>query len=61
MVWIEGVEGRPTPVAIKTGASDDSCTELTAGGLREGQPVIVGVAKPKVQRGLLSAWRGPTQ
>ena len=61
MVWIEGVEGRPTPVAIKTGASDDNRTELTAGELREGQLLIVGVAKPKVQRGLLSAWRWSTE
>ena len=60
-VWIEGVEGRPTPVAIETGASDDNRTELTAGGLREGQLLIVGVAKPKAQRGFLSAWRGSTK
>jgi HlyD family secretion protein len=60
-VWIEGVEGRPTPVAIKTGVSSDNLTELTAGDLREGQLLIVGLAKPKVQRGLLSAWRGSAE
>ena len=60
-VWIEGVEGRPTPVAVETGASDESRTELTAGELREGEPLIVGVAKPKVPRGFLSVWRGANE
>ncbi len=60
-VWTEGVEGRPTPVAIKTGASDENRTELAAGELREGQLLIVGVAKPKARRGFLSAWLGSTE
>ena len=37
-VWIEGVEGRPAPVAIKTGASDDNRTELAAGELAKASP-----------------------
>jgi HlyD family secretion protein len=61
ILWTEGVEGRPTPVAIKTGASDDNRTEVTAGDLHEGQLLIVAIAKPKVQRGLLSAWRGSAE
>ena len=61
IVWTEGVEGRPTPVAINTGVSDDSRTELTSGDLREGQLLIVGVAKPKAQRSLLAAWRGSAE
>ena len=48
-VWTEGAEGRPIPVNIETGASDDNRTEVIAGALREGQPVIVGIAKPKGQ------------
>ena len=60
-VWIEGVEGRPTPVAIETGASDDNRTELVSGELREGQLLVAGVAKSKAQRGFLAAWRGSAE
>ena len=49
VVWTEGAEGRLVPVEIETGASDGSRTEVIAGDLREGEPVIVGLAKPKGQ------------
>ena len=39
-VWLLR-DGTPTPVAIETGLSDDSYTEVTGGALREGDPVIV--------------------
>jgi HlyD family secretion protein len=48
-VWTEGAEFRLIPVDIETGASDDNRTEVIAGDLREGEPVIVGLAKPKGQ------------
>jgi HlyD family secretion protein len=48
-VWTEGAEGRLIPVDIETGASDDNRTEVIAGDLREGEPVIVGLAKSKGQ------------
>jgi HlyD family secretion protein len=48
-VWTEGAEGRLVPVDIETGASDGNRTEVIAGDLREGEPVIVGLAKPRGQ------------
>ncbi len=49
IVWTEGAEGRLVPVDIETGASDGNRTEVIAGDLREGEPVIVGLAKPRRQ------------
>jgi HlyD family secretion protein len=49
VVWTEGAEGRLVPVDIETGASDGNRTEVIAGDLREGEPVIVGLAKPRGQ------------
>jgi HlyD family secretion protein len=46
-VWTEGAEGRLIPVDIETGASDDNHTEVVAGDLREGEPVVIDLAKPK--------------
>jgi HlyD family secretion protein len=46
-VWTEGAEGRLIPVDIETGASDDNRTAVIASDLREGEPVVVGLAKPK--------------
>ena len=48
-VWTQGSEGRIIPIEVLTGTSDENRTEVIAGDLREGQPVIVGVAKPKGQ------------
>ena len=50
-VWLLGDDGRPTPVAVRLGASDDSSTALLEGPLNEGQQVIVGVANSQKQRG----------
>ena len=47
IVWTEGAEGRLVPVDIETGASDGNRTEVIAGDLREGEPVVVGLAKPR--------------
>jgi HlyD family secretion protein len=48
-VWTEGAQGRLVPVDIETGASDGNRTEVIAGDLREGEQVIVGLAKPRGQ------------
>jgi HlyD family secretion protein len=45
-VWLVGADGRPRPVVVKLGASDDSGTELLESPLTEGQQLIVGVAGP---------------
>lgn len=41
-VWIVGTDGKPQPVAVKTGLSDGQMTEIVEGELRAGQEVIVG-------------------
>lgn len=45
-VWTPAPAGKATPVRIRTGISDRSFTEVTGGGLSEGQEVIVGAALP---------------
>ena len=50
-VWLVGEDGRPNPVAVKLGASDDTSTTLLEGPLAEGQQVIVGAANSQKQRG----------
>lgn len=49
-------DGRPQPVRIRTGASDNSYTEVLGGELREGDPLIVRQQGPE-QRGRPSAFR----
>src|SRR5712672_79032 len=50
-VWLVGDDGRPNPVAVKLGASDDNSAALLEGPLNEGQQVIVGIANSQKQRG----------
>jgi HlyD family secretion protein len=50
-VWLVGDNGRPTPVAVRLGASDDSSAALLDGALSEGQQVIIGTANSQKQRG----------
>jgi HlyD family secretion protein len=50
-VWVVGDDGRPKPVAVKLGASDDNSTALLEGPLVEGQQVIIGVANSQNQSG----------
>jgi HlyD family secretion protein len=50
-VWLVGDDGRPNPVAVKLGASDDNNAALLEGRLTNGQQVIIGVANPQNQRG----------
>jgi len=50
-VWLVGKNGRPEPIAVRLGASDDNSTALLEGPLAEGQQLIVGVANSQKQRG----------
>jgi HlyD family secretion protein len=52
-VWLVGDDGRPNPVAVRIGASDDNGAALLEGPLNEGQQVIIGVANSQNQRGYL--------
>jgi HlyD family secretion protein len=48
-VWVIGNNGRPAPVTVAVGPSDDQSTQVLAGGLTEGQPLIVGVANSQTR------------
>ncbi|MES5488219.1 efflux RND transporter periplasmic adaptor subunit [Bradyrhizobium sp. INPA03-11B] len=50
-VWLVGDGGRPQPVAVRLGASDDNSAELLEGALAEDQHVIIGIANSQKQRG----------
>ena len=50
MVWLVGDGGRPIPVAVRLGVSDNDSAELLEGALAEGQQVIIGIANSKRQR-----------
>jgi HlyD family secretion protein len=43
-VWLVGSDGRPNPIAVTIGVSDDTSTGLLEGPLKEGQQVITGIA-----------------
>jgi HlyD family secretion protein len=43
-VWALTADGSPRPISVRLGISDNQFTEVTDGGLQEGQEVIVGVS-----------------
>jgi HlyD family secretion protein len=47
-VWVLADRGQPKRVPVTIGANDESGTQLLAGELREGQPVIVGNGSAKL-------------
>jgi HlyD family secretion protein len=49
-VWLVGDGGRPKPVAVRTGVSDDNSAELLEGALAKDQQVIIGIANTQKQR-----------
>jgi HlyD family secretion protein len=57
-VWIVGRDGRPAPVTVHVGQSDDSGTQLLDGPLTQGQPLIVGVGNSQVSGGFLGLHLG---
>jgi len=42
-VWVLDPQGKPVPVAVTLGITDGSSTEVAAGNLKEGTPVVVGL------------------
>lgn len=52
-VWMIGNEGRPQPMTVHVGQSDDSGTQLTDGPITEGQQLIVGVGNSPARSGFL--------
>lgn len=43
-VWVVGENGRPVPIAVSLGPGDEQSTQLLGDALKEGEPLIVGVA-----------------
>jgi HlyD family secretion protein len=43
-VWVVGADGRPAPISVQIGQSDENSTQLLKGDLSAGQQLIVGVA-----------------
>jgi HlyD family secretion protein len=50
-VWLVGDDGRPSPIAVKVGVSDDTGTALLESPLSEGQQVITGLANSQNRGG----------
>lgn len=46
-VWILDADGKPKAIAVRTGLSDGTQSELISGELTEGAEVIIGVAEAK--------------
>lgn len=49
-IWILTAAGEPEPRLIETGISDGVSTEVMAGPVAEGDPVIVGIESPRGER-----------
>jgi HlyD family secretion protein len=49
-VWLVGNDGRPKPVTVKPGVTDDNSAELLEGAIAVNQQVIVGIANSQKQR-----------
>jgi HlyD family secretion protein len=52
-VWLIGGNGRPDPMTVQVGQSDDSSTQLLDGQLTLGQQLIVGAGNPQAKAGFL--------
>ena len=52
-VWVIGDNGRPDPMTVQVGHSDDSSTQLLDGQLTVGQQLIVGAGNPQARAGFL--------
>lgn len=50
-IWVLGPDGRPTPISVGIGVSDETSTEVRTSRLTEGQPVVVGIAERPSSRG----------
>jgi len=52
-IWVLGQNGAAEPVHVQLGQSDGTTVQVIGGALREGQQVIIGVAKPRSRTGFL--------
>ena len=52
-VWTLDGTGRPKPITVSLGASDDSSTQLVDGPLKEGESLVVGIATSQSRAGFL--------
>jgi HlyD family secretion protein len=50
-IWVLGPDGRPTPIRVATGLSDESGTEVRSGPLAAGQQIVVATAEAPSSRG----------
>jgi HlyD family secretion protein len=53
IVWVVGSDGRPNPLAVKLGASDDTGAALLDGPLTKGQALIIGFANSQKRKDYL--------
>jgi HlyD family secretion protein len=51
IVWKQGLAGDLEPVSVKTGISDGVVTEILSEELPEGASIVVGVERPKGEKG----------
>lgn len=49
-IWRQGENGELVPIAVQTGISDGSATEILSDGVAEGEQVIVGIEQSKSAR-----------
>jgi HlyD family secretion protein len=50
-VWLLDPDGRPAPVAVALGLTDDRSTEIRSSQVAAGRPVAIGIADPAGDRG----------
>ena len=58
-VYVLGVDKKLQPVEIRTGITDGRFTHVVAGGLKEGDAVVVGLATSKVESAAPMGGAGP--
>ena len=57
-VWVIGSDGRPKPILVQVGLSDDNKTQLLEGPLAENQRLIVGVSNSQASSQILGIRMG---
>jgi HlyD family secretion protein len=57
-VWVIGSDGRPKPISVQVGLSDDNKSQLLEGPLAEDQQLIVGVSNTQAHSRILGIRMG---
>ena len=57
-VWVIGGDGRPKPISVQVGLSDDNRSQLLEGPLAEDQQLIVGVSNTQAHSRILGIRMG---